>query len=531
MKKINLFTDNYSDRIGSYAEMLPVFKKIKIPSKIYKKFSECKEILMSSDNVYDDAIREYKVLIRFNYEVSNKVRIKLFHPVLAKQNSDYIYIKDEYSKKRWETVEKIAFDIDIKNSDNIIKRMLRDKTVTHIAGINTMPSVVKKLIISWPFISKSPYSNSFYNTPGKSWDFTPPGSLRVADHWNFYSRETYHCLTDKPVENNTEWALGQWDEKQYHYKILKTWPLDARYMAKQKANEKARLLALKKAEAISQKHIKTFASDFRKGLVEAIITKRDYIRKNGKYILNSETDNQGKLIALSDTMATISNGTKGTDFRLINSKTTKAYQISNYDAKQIIDTLKKEKSLSGYNQQIIYVDGTDHSCGLYYNGIEFYFPRKYSTTNNDNEILAILIGIKYALYNGFPNVLIRSDSQIALTIAESGHSRKKHLAGKGWLIQKFIDIAREHDYAIEMEWIPGKENLADDASRGKGNVQIGWSEPFQKLELEDIGRTTPEIKNKPETEIHISDTPQNEKNNINLLALEFEALELELKLL
>lgn len=74
----------------------------------------------------------------------------------------------------------------------------------------TMPNELCNLIDSWEKVSKSPYSNSFYNTNEKSWDFTPEGSFRISDHWNFKSDDNkIHCKTNVEVKSNT-WTLAQY---------------------------------------------------------------------------------------------------------------------------------------------------------------------------------------------------------------------------------------------------------------------------------------------------------------------------------
>jgi len=84
-----------------------------------------------------------------------------------------------------------------------------------------MPVDVRREILKWDTISKSPYSASFYNSDDKSWDYTRPGSLRIADHWNFEDQKgEIHAHTDKPVANDS-WAMGRYEDGQY--KILKEW--------------------------------------------------------------------------------------------------------------------------------------------------------------------------------------------------------------------------------------------------------------------------------------------------------------------
>jgi len=86
---------------------------------------------------------------------------------------------------------------------------------------NTMPNEVANLINTWGQISKSPYSNSFYNTNEKSWDYTPEGSFRISDHWNFTSDDNkIHCKTNVEVKPNT-WTLAQYSNGVYV--VIKYW--------------------------------------------------------------------------------------------------------------------------------------------------------------------------------------------------------------------------------------------------------------------------------------------------------------------
>ena len=90
----------------------------------------------------------------------------------------------------------------------------------------------KKLIISevqleldtWDIKVKSPYSNSFYNAEGITWDYKPDNSLRVSDHWNFYCRGKIHCKTDNPEFKNG-WALGKYNGETKTYNIIKYFKL------------------------------------------------------------------------------------------------------------------------------------------------------------------------------------------------------------------------------------------------------------------------------------------------------------------
>ena len=49
------------------------------------------------------------------------------------------------------------------------------------------PKEVLEEINKFKHINKSPYSSSYYNVQGITWDYKPEGSLRISDHWNFTS--------------------------------------------------------------------------------------------------------------------------------------------------------------------------------------------------------------------------------------------------------------------------------------------------------------------------------------------------------
>lgn len=79
------------------------------------------------------------------------------------------------------------------------------------------PKEVLDEINKFEHINKSPYSNSFYNIPGVTWDYKPEGSLRISDHWNFISKEKKHCILDSREELiENYWLLAKYNEGKYH---------------------------------------------------------------------------------------------------------------------------------------------------------------------------------------------------------------------------------------------------------------------------------------------------------------------------
>jgi hypothetical protein len=54
-----------------------------------------------------------------------------------------------------------------------------------IDGYWYMPLDVRKELLKWSTVNRSPYSFSFYNSNDISWSHKPEGSLRISNHWNF----------------------------------------------------------------------------------------------------------------------------------------------------------------------------------------------------------------------------------------------------------------------------------------------------------------------------------------------------------
>lgn len=72
------------------------------------------------------------------------------------------------------------------------------------------------ILSSFKKINKSPYSSSFYDSDDISWDSKPEGSLRLSDHWNFYSWGEQHCCLDSTKEYTQKWLLCQYHNGVYH---------------------------------------------------------------------------------------------------------------------------------------------------------------------------------------------------------------------------------------------------------------------------------------------------------------------------
>ena len=91
------------------------------------------------------------------------------------------------------------------------------------------PEKAQQEIESWEVINKSPYSKSVYNTREVGWGYKGTKSLRISDHWNFFSRGDFHCKIDKKSleklglkleDIKNKWMKCQWLSSKKCYKII-----------------------------------------------------------------------------------------------------------------------------------------------------------------------------------------------------------------------------------------------------------------------------------------------------------------------
>lgn len=67
--------------------------------------------------------------------------------------------------------------------------------------------------------SKSPYSESFYDSQDIDWGSKPEDSIRISNHWNFKTGNELHCET-VDGELSQGWAVGKYTNGKYT--IIKT---------------------------------------------------------------------------------------------------------------------------------------------------------------------------------------------------------------------------------------------------------------------------------------------------------------------
>lgn len=89
---------------------------------------------------------------------------------------------------------------------------------------DSMPdSIAEYISKNWEICIGSPSgSGSIYNTYEKTWKYTPEGSMRAADHWNFVTQKNpgkISCPTNIDVPTN-HWALGVWKNNVYEILMI-----------------------------------------------------------------------------------------------------------------------------------------------------------------------------------------------------------------------------------------------------------------------------------------------------------------------
>ncbi|EGQ2853432.1 hypothetical protein FZ615_04670 [Staphylococcus pseudintermedius] len=130
-------------------------------------------------------------------------------------------------------VEKIGTDLyevviteDVKNPEDLLSLFEeRDYVIsndfTNLIYVSSKKYKEFKKIIKEEFsrdFSKSPFSLSAYNSTDISWGHKPDGSLRVADHWNFESRQVLHCPTVEDIKD--ELAIARYNVQTKKYELI-----------------------------------------------------------------------------------------------------------------------------------------------------------------------------------------------------------------------------------------------------------------------------------------------------------------------
>lgn len=114
-----------------------------------------------------------------------------------------------------------------------------------------IPTEIQEMMSNWDVIYKSPYSNSFYSSIDVGWGRKPDRSYRTSDHWNFYTKEKWHCQTDEKVPNNTHISVGQYDKESGKYHIILSLPTTKQ--KERQTKQEIKLKYLKDPETIYRK--------------------------------------------------------------------------------------------------------------------------------------------------------------------------------------------------------------------------------------------------------------------------------------
>lgn len=82
-----------------------------------------------------------------------------------------------------------------------------------------VPLIFFEKISKWKGLYKSPYSDTIYSKK-KDWNYTEDKTLRFSDHWNFFSHNKKHCITNKEVKNDTHWTLAEYNSTTNTYNVI-----------------------------------------------------------------------------------------------------------------------------------------------------------------------------------------------------------------------------------------------------------------------------------------------------------------------
>jgi len=157
-----------------------------------------------------------------------------------------------------------------------------------------MPFEIRKEILKWRVVSKSPYSYSYYNITNKTWDDSFDDKfLRVSDHWNFFTRDKIHCETTDKKDYKGDWSIGEFQPKIKKYKIIKSLKKDNNSVSKciDKLDDvqlKKNILMLEKDEdfVFAMKKVNLGKMKMTKSIITSIFYYRQFFYYDEKNILH-----------------------------------------------------------------------------------------------------------------------------------------------------------------------------------------------------------------------------------------------------
>lgn len=107
--------------------------------------------------------------------------------------------------------------------DENSQQNLKPKILSGEHPISHLPIELQSEMKGWQVVSKSPYSQSYYDITNKSWGPDPHGFQRIADHWNWSGEGKLHAQTDVPVKNGY-WTQAKYNAESGKYEVIKSVP-------------------------------------------------------------------------------------------------------------------------------------------------------------------------------------------------------------------------------------------------------------------------------------------------------------------
>lgn len=156
-----------------------------------------------------------------------------YFPIMVKGTKEDVYrvtgISKDNSMRKLALAKAKAKAIKVKLSLGQLGKVNIKETIIGTHVLRTMPQAIIHFIAkNFDDVYGSPFSSSFYSQSGQTWDHTPKGQIRVADHWNFWSRDyndsksemKQHAVTDIPVINNDYWTIAKKNENGKYEVVL-----------------------------------------------------------------------------------------------------------------------------------------------------------------------------------------------------------------------------------------------------------------------------------------------------------------------
>lgn len=78
-----------------------------------------------------------------------------------------------------------------------------------------IPAIIIKKVLEYEMVSRSPYSDSYYDSKDIDWGYKPIGSLRISDHWNFVSQNEIHCKLTNVKRYTRGWKVAKFNGLTY----------------------------------------------------------------------------------------------------------------------------------------------------------------------------------------------------------------------------------------------------------------------------------------------------------------------------